>query len=75
MNNTALDISVSGLGSIYDVTLELVLSSQALLLLSAAYLFLWIVGPSHLKMSAIEQRAYIKLCFFFRDLMNASGGV
>jgi hypothetical protein len=46
----------------YDVTSEWVLSSFALLSLSAVCLLLWIVGLRHLKMLATEHWANIKFC-------------
>jgi hypothetical protein len=62
MNNTTWDISMLGVGSIHDVTSERVLSSWALLSLSANCLFLWIIGLSYFKMSATEL-ANKKFCF------------
>jgi hypothetical protein len=69
LNNTPPDISVSGIGNIRVVTSERIPSSKTMIHLrhccyhmSAAYLFLRIVGSSHLEMLATEQRANIIFC-------------
>jgi hypothetical protein len=53
---------VSGVGSIHDIASERVLSTLALLELSAVCLYLWNIGPSYSEISATEQCANIKLC-------------
>jgi hypothetical protein len=58
MNNTAWDISVSGVGSIDDVSSERVLSSKALLSLSASCLFV----PTDCCFVVFEQRTNITFC-------------
>jgi hypothetical protein len=65
---------VSGVDTIHDAISEIGTLSYVLLLLIVCCLFPWVVGSSHLKTSAIEERVYNIFCFTIqtsvRDMTN-----